>query len=312
MTSSLNHTPVLLAECIDGLAIKPEGIYLDATFGRGGHSQSILTQLGQQGRLLVMDKDPQAIQVAQALQAKDDRVTFYHGSFSEMIEFCEQAGVTGKLSGILMDLGISSPQIDDPNRGFSFQQDGPLDMRMDTTKGQTAAEWLQTSDEAEITRVLKVYGEERFGKRIARAIIQQREIAPLKTTHELAALVKQAVPVIDKHKHPATRTFQAIRIVINEELDALEETLKKALSVLAPEGRLAIISFHSLEDRMVKRFFQKEAKGDEYPRDFPITQAELSPSLKVVGKAIKPSQNEVARNVRSRSAVLRIAEKLAS
>lgn len=305
------HKSVLLEESLTGLAIKPDGIYMDATFGRGGHSQHLLAQLSDHGRLIALDRDLQAIESAQRF-ADDSRFTIEHVTFSQIDEVAKKHGVDGKVDGILMDFGVSSPQLDDAERGFSFLRDGPLDMRMDTSKGVSAAQWLQHADEDDISQVIKEFGEEKFGKRIAHAIVNQRVVKPLETTLELAALVDEAVPVKDKFKHPATRTFQAIRIYINSELDEVRTGLKNALSCLASEGRLAVISFHSLEDRLVKRFMREQSRGMQVPKRMAITQAEIDASraMKLIGKATKPSAEEISINPRARSSVLRVAEKL--
>ncbi|WP_438862299.1 16S rRNA (cytosine(1402)-N(4))-methyltransferase RsmH [Neptunicella sp.] len=312
MSSEFAHQSVLLTESIQALNIKADGTYLDATFGRGGHSRAILQQLGSNGRLYAVDRDPQAIQAAQLLEQQDPRFTIIHSPFSELETVTHTLGIQGQIDGILMDLGVSSPQLDDAERGFSFLRDGPLDMRMDTTRGISAAEWLKYADEQDITQVIKEFGEEKFGKRIAHAIVNSRDEHPLTHTHQLAALIDQAVPVKEKHKHPATRSFQAIRIYINSELDEVRDGLKGALTALKSEGRLAVISFHSLEDRMVKRFMREQSRGKQYPAGFPVTDTEINASkaMKLIGKAIKPSAEEVERNTRSRSSVLRVAEKL--
>lgn len=305
------HITVLLHEAVEGLAIKPNGIYIDGTFGRGGHSRLILSKLGEQGRLIATDRDPRAISEAQTIT--DSRFEIHHTAFSAIPDVCEKLGLVGKIDGILLDLGVSSPQLDDAERGFSFMRDGPLDMRMDTTKGLSAAEWLDQVSIDDLTWVLKEFGEERFAKRIATAIVNFNKTSGQKITRtlQLAQIISDAVPFKDKHKHPATRSFQAIRIFINSELDELEKALNSALSVLAPEGRLSIISFHSLEDRMVKQFIKKNSKGKEVPRGLPILESELNKDipLKTVGKAIMPSEAEIEANPRSRSAVLRVAEK---
>lgn len=305
------HITVLLNEAVDGLAIKPNGIYIDGTFGRGGHSRLILSKLSEQGRLIATDRDPRAI--AEANTINDPRFQIVHTAFSAIPDVCQQLGLTGKIDGILLDLGVSSPQLDDAERGFSFMRDGPLDMRMDTTKGLSAAEWLVQVSVDDLAWVLKTFGEERFAKRIAQAVVSYNKSATEKIsrTLQLAQIIADAVPFKDKHKHPATRSFQAIRIFINSELDELEKALQSALSVLAPEGRLSIISFHSLEDRMVKQFMKKNSKGADVPKGLPILESELNKNipLKTVGKAIMPSEAEIEANPRSRSAVLRIAEK---
>lgn len=305
------HITVLLHEAVEGLAIKPNGIYIDGTFGRGGHSRLILSQLGKNGCLIATDRDPRAIEEAKTIS--DPRFQIFHTTFSAIPAVCEELGLTGKIDGILLDLGVSSPQLDDAERGFSFMRDGPLDMRMDTTKGLSAAEWLDQVSIDDLTWVLKEFGEERFAKRIATAIVNFNKTSGQKITRtlQLAQIISDAVPFKDKHKHPATRSFQAIRIFINSELDELEKALSSALSVLAPEGRLSIISFHSLEDRMVKQFIKKNSRGKEVPRGLPILESELNKDipLKAVGKAIMPSEAEIDANPRSRSAVLRVAEK---
>ncbi|MBU2979423.1 16S rRNA (cytosine(1402)-N(4))-methyltransferase RsmH [Alteromonas sp. C1M14] len=308
---AFSHISVLLNESVTALAIKPDGIYIDATFGRGGHSAQILAALGDEGRLIAFDRDPQAIAAAE--RYKDDpRFTIIHEPFGEMVRVIESLSLKGKIDGVLMDLGVSSPQLDDASRGFSFMKDGPLDMRMDTSRGQSAADWLATAEEQDIAQVIKEFGEEKFGKRIAHAIVERRQTQPVSRTAELADLIDKAVPVKDKYKHPATRAFQGIRIYINAELEQLRVGLKAAVEVLAPQGRLAVISFHSLEDRLVKRFIKEQSRGKVVPHNLPITQAEIDADkvLKALGKAIKPSEEEIAHNVRSRSAVLRVAEKL--
>ncbi|NQY17900.1 16S rRNA (cytosine(1402)-N(4))-methyltransferase RsmH [Alteromonas sp.] len=309
--NEFKHISVLLDECIEALAIKPNGIYIDATFGRGGHSAHILDALGEKGRLIAFDRDPQAIKAAERF-ADDKRFSIIHSPFGDMAEEIEALGLTGKIDGVLMDLGVSSPQLDDAERGFSFLRDGPLDMRMDTSRGQSAADWLANAEEQDITQVIKEFGEEKFGKRIAHAIVNTRQETPITRTAQLAKIIDEAVPVKDKFKHPATRAFQGIRIYIKAELEQLRVGLKAATQVLAKEGRLAVISFHSLEDRLVKRFIKDQSKGKVVPHNLPITQAEIDADkvLKALGKAIKPSEQEIANNVRSRSSVLRVAEKL--
>lgn len=311
MAAEFSHLSVLLNESIEALAIKPDGTYLDATFGRGGHSRLILQHLSPQGRLIALDRDPQAIEAAQQF-THDPRFGIEHTPFSELENIARQLGVHGALDGVLMDLGVSSPQLDDADRGFSFMRNGPLDMRMDTTRGVSAAQWLAEAEEEDITQVLKEFGEEKFGKRIAHAIVNQRQIEPLTTTAQLAELIDQAVPVKDKHKHPATRSFQGIRIYINSELEEVRKGLKGALGALKPGGRLAVISFHSLEDRLVKRFMREQSRGMQVPAGLPITDAEIqaSKAMKLIGKAIKPSERELTDNIRARSSVLRVAEKL--
>lgn len=306
----MEHRPVLLDEVLEALNIRPDGIYLDGTFGRGGHSEAILARLNDNGRLLAVDKDPQAISVAQQRFAGDPRFSIVRGSFTMLGQEVESRGWKGKVDGILLDLGVSSPQLDDAQRGFSFRQDGPLDMRMDPDSGISAAEWLNTAKEEEIARVLKEYGEERFAKRIARAIVQQRMQQPISTTGRLAKIVAEANPKWEKDKNPATRSFQAIRIYINAELEELEKVLNQSVDMLAPGGRLAVISFHSLEDRRVKRFIRDEARGGDFPPDLPLTDTQLNRRLRAVGKDIRAGKKELAVNPRARSAVLRVAERL--
>ncbi|MBC54963.1 MAG: 16S rRNA (cytosine(1402)-N(4))-methyltransferase [Gammaproteobacteria bacterium] len=303
------HETVLLHPAADALLTDPAGFYVDGTFGRGGHSRLILERLDQQGRLLGIDKDPRAIEAGRALMAHDSRFAIRQGSFDELDVMLADTGTAGQVDGLLLDLGVSSPQLDEASRGFSFTQDGPLDMRMNPEAGLSAAEWLATAAEQDIADVIYRYGEDRFSRRIARAIVKEREVAPISRTLQLAEIVKQANPAWEKHKHPATRAFQAIRIHINKELVSLENVLEKALSVLRPGGRLVVISFHSLEDRLVKQFIQKQSKGDDFPRDLPVTAAALNPTLIKVGKAVKPSEQEIRQNPRARSAVMRVAEK---
>ncbi|YCI28556.1 16S rRNA (cytosine(1402)-N(4))-methyltransferase RsmH [Erwinia sp. PK3-005] len=307
------HTTVLLDEAVNALNIKQDGIYIDGTFGRGGHSRLILSQLGEQGKLYAIDRDPQAIAAAAAIN--DPRFNIIHGPFSALADYVEARGLTGKISGILLDLGVSSPQLDDAERGFSFMRDGPLDMRMDPTRGLSAAEWLLQAEENDIAFVLKTYGEERFAKRIARAIVERNRLQPMTRTKELAEVIAAATPIKDKFKHPATRSFQAIRIWVNSELEEIELALKGALSALAPGGRLSIISFHSLEDRLVKRFMREQSRGPQVPAGLPMTEAQLQKlggrQLKALGKMM-PGEAEVAENPRARSSVLRIAERTAS
>jgi len=312
MQENFKHTTVLLDEAVNGLNIREDGIYIDGTFGRGGHSRLILSQLGAEGRLLAIDRDPEAIAIANTID--DHRFSIVHGPFSALADYVAERGLTGKINGILLDLGVSSPQLDDPERGFSFMRDGPLDMRMDPTRGQSAAEWLQNADEADIAWVLKTFGEERFAKRIARAITERNREQPMTRTKELADVIAAATPVKDKFKHPATRSFQAIRIWINSELEEIDTALKGALSVLAPGGRLSIISFHSLEDRLVKRFMRDQSRGPQVPAGIPMTESQLKAlggrELKTLGKLI-PGEAEVRENPRARSSVLRIAERTA-
>lgn len=306
------HSPVLLNEAIDGLSIKPDGVYIDATFGRGGHSTEILKRLGPTGRLIALDKDPVAVKYGEKgpIQA-DPRFAIEHASFAKTEGVIAKRGLLGQVDGVLMDLGVSSPQLDVPERGFSFLRDGPLDMRMDTTQGMNAATWVNTASLSDIQHVIRTYGEERFAKRIATAIIRRREEQPIETTSQLAQLIDDAVPFRERFKHPATRSFQAIRIFINRELEDLEVGLAQSLSVLKAGGRLSVISFHSLEDRIVKRFIQRESQGMSAPRGLPLKAADLCQRLKKIGKMIKPSAEEIQQNPRARSACLRIAERLA-
>lgn len=304
------HQPVLLEEAIEALKLVPNGIYVDGTFGRGGHSQVIVEALGPLGRLIVLDKDAEAIAHAKQLFAQDQRVLPIQNTFANIEKVSRDVGIHGQVSGILLDLGVSSPQLDEAERGFSFMQTGPLDMRMNTGQPLTAEVFVNRSSEAELAEVFKTYGEERFARRIARAIIRKRtELGPITTTTELAELVKEAHPAWEKHKHPATRVFQAIRIYINQELDDLSEGLKQCVQVLAPNGRLAVISFHSLEDRIVKRFMKSEEEGIQLPRQLPVMNTHTKTHFKRVSKAIKPTDAEKDENIRSRSAVLRIGEK---
>ncbi len=304
------HQPVLLQESLQMLALRPGGVYLDATFGRGGHSEAILQRLGPEGRVYALDRDPAAIAHAREAFSGETRLSVMQAAFSQLAECARSWGILGRVDGVLFDLGVSSPQLDDPGRGFSFLRDGPLDMRMDPNRGESAAQWLARASVDEIARVLRQYGEERFARRIARAIVATRREAPIETTGRLAEVVARAVPTREPGKHPATRTFQALRIQVNQELDEVARALPQALQVLAPGGRLAVISFHSLEDRLVKRFMQQEARGDRFPPDLPVPASALSPTLRLVGRAIRPSEAEVADNPRARSAVLRVAERL--
>jgi len=303
------HQTVLLDEAVAALITDTSGRYIDGTFGRGGHSRKILEALSVDGQLLGIDKDPEAISSADELKSEDDRFAIYHGSFKELDDAASEQGWSG-VTGILLDLGVSSPQIDDASRGFSFLNDGPLDMRMNPEKGLSAEQWIACADVKEIITVLKEYGEERFAKRIAGAIVEARESGVIDTTAKLQKIVADANPAWEKGKNPATRAFQAIRIKVNDELTDLEEVLETASEALKPGGRLVVISFHSLEDRMVKRFMRKKAKGDEPPAGVPIREDEIHRPFALVGKAVKPSKKEVEHNVRSRSAVMRVMEKL--
>ncbi|MDO4641735.1 MAG: 16S rRNA (cytosine(1402)-N(4))-methyltransferase RsmH [Neisseria sp.] len=307
--STGRHITVLLNEAVDALLIRSDGIYVDGTFGRGGHSRLILSKLGANGRLIVFDKDPQAIAAARDLALQDNRLSVIHNGFASFHASLKELGITG-IDGALFDLGISSPQIDDASRGFSFRFDAPLDMRMDTTRGLSAAQWLAGADENEIHEVIKNYGEERFSRQIARAIVSQREEQPVDTTGKLAKLVAQTVRTRERGQDPATRTFQAIRIFINRELEEIEAVLPQAVMQLNKGGRLAVIAFHSLEDRIVKQFIKQHSTHAPLPKWAAIREADLPlPPLKAIGKAIKPSKEEIESNPRSRSAVLRIAER---
>lgn len=305
------HESVLMREAIDALSIRRDGIYVDATFGRGGHSREILSALGPHGKLLAMDQDPEAIAFARQLQKQDARFTVTHSAFSRMAEVVQLQGYAGPVNGILFDLGVSSPQLDDAQRGFSFMRDGPLDMRMNPGKGLSAAQWINIAREQDIANVLFKYGEERHSRRMARRIVEFRKNHLIYTTNQLAELVKAAHPAWERDKHPATRAFQAIRIHVNKEFDELEQGLRQALDLLAVGGRLVVISFHSLEDRIVKKFIAMQTKGDNFPRNLPVQQSQLSPRLRATAKAVKPSAEEIERNPRARSAVMRIAEKIA-
>ena len=308
------HKPVLLEEVLEALSIVDDGIYIDCTFGRGGHSRAMLKRLGNQGRLIAIDRDPQAIQEGKALESEDKRFTIEQGAFSALQEVADRQGVTGKVNGILFDLGVSSPQLDDADRGFSFMREGPLDMRMDPDHAQSAADWLAKATDREMVKVFSEYGEERFSKRIARAIVATREETPIETTKQLADLIREVTPNQNKpgkkNIHPATRVFQAIRIFINDELGEVKRVLDQVLDTLVPGGRLVVISFHSLEDRIVKRFMKKAAVGDDFPAGLPIPASMLNPTMKIIGKVIRASDEEVSGNPRSRSAVLRVAEKV--
>lgn len=310
MTAPLTHVTVLLEEAIEALAVKADGVYVDGTFGRGGHSRLLLSKLGPNGRLLAFDRDPQAI--AAAGNIDDPRFTLFHAPFAEMGGVVRGAGYPA-VDGVLLDVGVSSPQLDEAERGFSFRFDAPLDMRMDTTRGETAAEWLDRASEREITEVIRDYGEERFAFQIAKKVVAARRERRIATTGEFAALVREAVRTREPGQDAATRSFQALRIHINQELEQLALALPAAMGLLVPGGRLAVISFHSLEDRIVKRFMKAEANPDDLPKNLPLTAAQLpQPRLKIVGKPVKAGAAEVAANPRSRSAVMRVAEKLAA
>ena len=303
------HQTVLLREAVDALVTRPAGFYVDGTFGRGGHSRHLLQCLDTEGRVLGVDKDPEAQAVASELASTEPRFEFFHGSFAELPAQLASMGVDA-VDGILLDLGVSSPQLEDGERGFSFLQDGPLDMRMDTTCGETAAEWLSYAEVSEIAQVLKEYGEERFSRRIAAAIVAARDERAITSTARLAQVVSEANPKWERHKHPATRAFQAIRIKVNRELVDLEELLAAALDMLHIGGRLVVISFHSLEDRLVKRYMRDMARGEQFPAGVPIRDSAINRRMKLVGKAVRASADEVAANVRSRSAIMRVAEKI--
>lgn len=304
------HIPIMLSEVLMGLNIKPKGIYLDATFGRGGHARAILSALGPEGKLFALDQDLDAVNYAKE-HIKDPRFTIGHGSFSDLAFWVEHFGIKGCVSGILMDIGVSSPQLDESHRGFSFMKEGPLDMRMNTTVGITAADYVNTASEEAMTKIFYEYGEERFSKRIAQAIIKARLEKPFETTTQLAEVIKLAQPRKDFHKHPATRVFQALRIEVNQELASLQKALNASVDALEIGGRLAVISFHSLEDRIVKLFMLHEEKGPELPAHLPIpSHLVYEPRFKRMGKAIKPREQELVVNPRSRSAILRVGERV--
>jgi len=303
------HVPVLLEATIEALAIKPDGYYIDATFGRGGHSETILENLGKDGKLLVIDKDPEAIAAARALN--DSRIIIKHGSFADLNQFVAEEDWIGKVNGILMDLGVSSPQLDTAERGFSFRLDGPLDMRMNPEAGISAKDWLATVDATDLADVIWRLGEERHARRIARVIIAEREKNPIETTKQLADLVAKVVrPKPNQRIHVATKTFQAIRIYLNDELTDLEKALAGAMNVLAPEGRLVVMSFHSLEDRIVKRFMVEKSRGEQMPRNLPIKNVDVVCPMKVIKLNLKASEDEIDQNPRARSVRLRVAEKI--
>jgi 16S rRNA (cytosine1402-N4)-methyltransferase len=304
----MEHIPVLLAEALDALAVRPDGVYVDGTFGRGGHSRALLARLGPGGRLIALDRDPSAIAAGQAIT--DPRFTLVHARFAEMGAVLEQLGVHG-VDGVLLDIGVSSPQLDEAARGMSFRQDAPLDMRMDTSRGETVAQWLARADEADIREVIRDYGEERFASAIAKAIVAARSERPVDTTYQLAQIVAAAVRTREAGQHPATRSFQALRIFINQELEELSLVLPQALVALRPGGRLAVISFHSLEDRIVKRYMADQASPPQPPRNLPLRADQLpKPTMKLIGR-FRAGNDEVARNPRARSATLRVAEKVA-
>lgn len=312
MTRPYEHITVLLDEAVEALNIQPNGCYVDGTFGRGGHSQQILQRLGQDGQLLGFDKDPQAIASGAELTEQDARFAIVQRSFAQMSQELAGRGLTGQVDGILLDLGVSSPQLDDASRGFSFSHDGPLDMRMDPTQGESAAQWVAVASAEELARVFKEYGEERFAKRMANAVVKRRDEKPFTHTADLAQVLSEANPAWEKGKHPATRAFQALRIQVNNELGDLEHGLQAAVDSLAVGGRLVVISFHSLEDRIVKNFMRRLVKGepDNLPRHLPVIPEKFDPQLKLLGKPRFASDEEVRANPRSRSAVMRVAEKL--
>lgn len=310
MSEAGRHRTVLLQEAVTALITDPAGCYVDATFGRGGHSKAILERLEPSGRLLALDRDPEAIEAAMEL-SDDPRFAVKQGEFGRLGDWVASQGWQGQVMGILLDLGVSSPQLDDARRGFSFSQDGPLDMRMDPASGESAADWLARAAEKDIADVLWRYGEERYSRRMARAIVAAREERALQRTGQLAEIVAAANPAWERGKHPATRAFQAIRIYLNRELEQLESALSQALDCLRVGGRLVVISFHSLEDRLVKRFIRQQARGEQLPRSVPVTDAQLQRTLKTLGKALKPGSAELEVNPRARSAVLRVAEKIA-
>ncbi|HZF25990.1 MAG TPA: 16S rRNA (cytosine(1402)-N(4))-methyltransferase RsmH [Steroidobacteraceae bacterium] len=306
----MGHAPVLLDEALVGLAVRPDGYYLDATYGRGGHARAILMKLGPTGRLCAVDRDPEAVASAQQALGSDQRVRVVHGNYRNLAALVPKEWAERGLDGVLFDLGVSSPQLDSAQRGFSFMEDGPLDMRMDPASGESAARWLARVHEEELARVLRELGEERFARRIARAIVARRRESPIARTSDLAAIVAAAVRTREPGKHPATRSFQAIRIHINEELESLSRALTSSLKLLATHGRLVVISFHSLEDRAVKLFMRRHATVDPVYAGLPVVPARALPVLRLVGKAVKPAEAEVAANPRARSAVLRVAERL--
>lgn len=306
------HTPVLLDEALAALQVREAGRYLDATFGRGGHTAAILQRIGAQGRVVAIDRDPEAIRAGRDRFAAERRLTLVYSPFSELAQVVKEMGMVGEFNGVLLDLGVSSPQLDDAARGFSFAQDGPLDMRMNNASGMTAADWLAKAPEHEIARVIRDFGEERFAKRIAHGIVHARSEQPITRTLQLAQIIAAAVPTREPGKHPATRTFQAIRIQVNREFDEIEAALQGTLPALAPAGRLCVISFHSLEDGIVKRFMQKHSQEDPIYAGLPVVPAHAQPKLRRVGRAVHPSAEEVERNPRARSSIMRVAEKVAA
>ena len=310
MTGAHSHQPVLLDEVMDALKVRPEGYYIDATFGRGGHSAAILEQLNEQGRLLALDRDPQAIAFGRERFAGEPRIEFEHINFNQVADVLAQRQLESNIDGVLMDLGVSSPQLDDAGRGFSFMHNGPLDMRMDTTRGESASEWLARVELEELVTVLKRYGEEKFARRIAHGIIEARQQQPITETAQLVSIIEQAMPVKEKHKHPATRSFQAIRMHINQELQSIETGLEAMLGALRPGGRLAVISFHSIEDRLVKRFMKAKVTRPVLPKNLPVFDTDEAPPYRLVGKPCTASPQELEANPRSRSARLRVLERV--
>ncbi len=314
--ATFSHIPVLLHECIEGLNIKADGVYIDGTFGRGGHSRQILASLGSNGRLIGLDRDLSAIEVGKELEKEDPRFTIVHTPFSRLSEVCQELDLVGKVDGILLDIGVSSPQLDDGSRGFSFDKDGPLDMRMDQSAPKSAQSVIATYDVKQLAYIFKVYGEERFANQVARAIVRRRENEPFTSTKDLANVIAGAIPGKPTPKHKATRCFQALRIEVNSELEELKTALQGAVEVLAPQGRLCVISFHSLEDRIVKTFFKESSQGQKVPSVVPLTSEELdrirlqTATLDLIGGAIKATDAEIEANVRSRSATLRVAQRL--
>jgi 16S rRNA (cytosine1402-N4)-methyltransferase len=306
------HVPVLLDEVLAALDVRTGGRYLDATFGRGGHTAAILERVGQEGRVIAIDRDPEALRAGHERFGSDARLTLVNSPFSQLASVAGEMGLAGELDGVLLDLGVSSPQLDDASRGFSFMQDGPLDMRMNNAAGITAADWLARAPEADIARVIREFGEERFAKRIAGAIVAERVTTPITRTTQLAAIAARAVRTREPGKHPATRTFQAIRIHINRELDEIDSALEGTLTALKPGGRLAVISFHSLEDTRVKRFMQRHSQEDPVFAGLPEVPAYARPKLRRIGKAIHAGAAEIARNPRARSSIMRVAERVAA
>jgi len=310
MTSE-QHIPVLKREALDALAIREGGIYVDATLGRAGHAKAIADAMGAQGRLIGFDRDPRAIELGKEVFADDSRVSIIHSEFARMKEMLREFVEVENVDGVLMDLGVSSPQLDQAERGFSFMRDGELDMRMDPTRGESAAQWLSSVEERDLMMVLFELGEEKFARRIARAIVLERAETKIESTLQLAAIIEQAIPKKQKNKHPATRTFQAIRLHINQELSQVATALPQAVELLKAGGRLAVISFHSLEDRIVKRFIRELSTPNLPPKNIPVSEEAYLTPLKMISRAIKPSSAEIADNPRSRSSVLRVAERTA-